>query len=123
MERLLMEQELKASSARGQCGACLIERGFYSEQLTRYWKWFPDQQILILRFDEWVSEPKKTLLSVCRFLGIDPDRPTRPNEAQSPPIRNYPPMSGADRDYLRGRFKDEIRRLELLLGWDCTHWT
>jgi len=122
MQRLLLEPELKARSAPRQSGQCVIERGLYSEQIERYLKYFPMQQLLILRFDEFVSQAEKTLGRICQFLEIAPQKLAPPRKSQTPPIREYPAMTTEERNYLQAQYKDELVRLENLLGWDCSQW-
>lgn len=46
-------------------------RGHYREQLERFLKFFPRQQILIVSSEEFFSDQKKTLRQVIDFVGID----------------------------------------------------
>lgn len=44
-----------------------LDRGFYSEQLRRFWRFFPQKQMLILRFEEFRQCPSETLSRVARW--------------------------------------------------------
>ncbi|MBI4787781.1 MAG: sulfotransferase domain-containing protein [Chloroflexi bacterium] len=46
-------------------------RGRYHEQLSRYFKYFARDQLLILSSEELFREPENTLAAVYRFLGIE----------------------------------------------------
>ena len=50
----------------------LLETSVYGRQLQPYRDSFPEENILLLRFEEMISEPAATLQRVCLFLGIDP---------------------------------------------------
>ncbi|MCI5177843.1 MAG: hypothetical protein D3911_00700 [Candidatus Electrothrix sp. AW3_4] len=47
------------------------QRGVYIEQLRRYWKFFPEQQILILESSKLFTDPHAVLRQVFQFLGIN----------------------------------------------------
>lgn len=48
-----------------------IEVGRYADQLNRYLKVFPRNQVLILKFDDFIAAPNKVLSKASKFLGID----------------------------------------------------
>lgn len=97
-----------------------IDRGFYTEQLGRIWKFFPKEQTLLLRSEDLKQRPQAPLDDVCRFLGVPPFARVESKEIYA---REYlAPMSGRERDYLRQVFTPEIRQLEQLLGWNCSDW-
>lgn len=43
----------------------------YHRQLSAYYKLFPAENILLLRFEDFTSDPAKTLEQICSFLEID----------------------------------------------------
>jgi len=47
------------------------ERGMYYKQLTNYLKYFSKDQILIVLFDDIVSNPKSVLKQILNFLKVD----------------------------------------------------
>ena len=49
-----------------------IETGKYSKQLQRYYSVFKKKQILIIFFEDLISQSKKTLDTVYRFLEVNP---------------------------------------------------
>ncbi len=97
-----------------------VDRGYYCEQLRRIWRFFPEEQTLILRSEDLRMRPTPTLDRVFGFLGI---RSLRGIAARAPHSRGYPvPMTQREHDYLRTVFEPEIRALERMLGWDCSGW-
>lgn len=46
------------------------ERGYYAEQLERWLRYYPPDQILILFYEDWLERPQEVLSNVCRHLGI-----------------------------------------------------
>lgn len=47
--------------------------GALSQQVDRYLAHFPAQQVMILRFEEWVKNPRRTYLELLAFLGLTDD--------------------------------------------------
>ena len=48
-----------------------IDLGFYYEQILRYTKLFPANQIMIVKLDDLIKNKIETLKSIFRFLGIN----------------------------------------------------
>lgn len=46
------------------------ELGQYAMQLQRYYAVFPKEQVKVVLFDDWVSQPKETQESICKFLNV-----------------------------------------------------
>ncbi len=46
-------------------------RGLYHEQLSRYTALFPPEQILVLLYDDFATDPQAVLRRIFRFLGVD----------------------------------------------------
>jgi hypothetical protein len=65
-------EELKTIISRVK--SChLIETSRYAKQIIEYYKRFPEDSILLLRFESLRAYPRKVLTKVCEFLRIDPD--------------------------------------------------
>jgi len=47
--------------------------GFYSQQLERYEKTFPENQLCVLLYDDLRSDPEGTCRRIFSFLGVDED--------------------------------------------------
>jgi hypothetical protein len=47
--------------------------GFYSQQLDRYEKTFPENQLCVLLYDDLRSDPEGTCRQIFSFLGVDED--------------------------------------------------
>jgi len=50
---------------------CTLKEGFYSESISRYLNIFDSNQIKIIIFEEWITDPKKKLEEIIKFLKID----------------------------------------------------
>jgi len=53
----------------------LLDPSRYWSQISAYRKFFPDERILVLLFDEFKHRPAEFMSQVFRFLGVDPDAP------------------------------------------------
>jgi hypothetical protein len=97
-----------------------VGRGFYFEQLERVWKFFPKEQVKIIKFEEFRVNNRETLNSISEFLGVKPRRIIRSKDRNVVPYDRA--MSSDERKYLYGIFAEEIVRVERMLGWDCSDW-
>lgn len=60
--------------------------GRFREQVERYFEHFPPQQIRVIRFADWASDPRSTYLEILDFLRLHDDGRTdfpKVNEAKS----------------------------------------
>lgn len=97
-------------------------RGYYAEQLERWWRHFPRERCLVLISEDLFDDPRRVYDDVVRFLGL---RPWRPAEfpVSNRRIRKRPsPMAETIRASLVDRFRPANCKLQLLLGrrlnWD-----
>lgn len=97
-----------------------VDRGRYSSQLERIWRFFPARQTLVLKSEELLLRPQDALARVTDFLGVSRFPPVQARSVHARPYEA--PMSSEARNYLREGFASEIRRLERTFGWDCATW-
>ncbi len=96
------------------------DRGFYSRQLERLWRFLPRQQTLVFKSEELIATPAAVLAAIADFLGIAPFPPTPGKTVHA---RDYDTsMTAEEKRYLLAVFTPEIRALERLLAWDCSAW-
>jgi hypothetical protein len=97
-----------------------VDRGFYSGQLERVFKFFPREQVKVVKFENFRDRKEETLDEIFEFLGVKLLRRVRDKD------RNVVPYERAirpdEREYLAGVFSAEIAKLEQMLGWDCSDW-
>lgn len=114
------EQRCRAALPNQHRVFSYVSRGFYSEQLRRLWSFFPREQTLILRHEQLLEEPDKTLRNVHCFLGV---KPLALDEALQANRGSYSsPVDPVIRTQLQRLFKPEIDQLEQLLEWDLSRW-
>lgn len=120
-----------------------VDRGFYTKQIYHLLRYFPREQILLLKSESLKYDTKKTLEKIYSFLGVVApvfesitllDKKTKDKiEKQCSPTRSprlnltntgyyAGSLSAKEKQYLIKLFTDEIKQLEILLGWDCSDW-
>lgn len=97
-----------------------LDRGFYTEQLERLWRWFPKKNIFIIHYDELKNQPESTLKQLYSFLAVKPIPFLGEEKVFMIPYERV--MTSQEHNFLLTVFKDEIIKLEQLLNWDCSHW-
>ena len=97
-----------------------IDRGFYTEQLERFFRFFSREQMMIIKFDKFREEQRETLNSIFSFLGVKPLPSFRSKDRNVVPYQRA--MNWEERVFLYNIFADGIAKLEQLLGWDCSDW-
>ena len=97
-----------------------VERGFYMAQLERLWSLFGKDGVLVLSQEKLKADPQTVLRAVTEFLGVSPFKQFSSKNVHAIPY--LAPMTPTERNHLRGIFREEIHRLEKVLGWDCAHW-
>jgi hypothetical protein len=120
-EAIFTEQtRIAVATARQRQRWSYVDRGFYSRQLARIWRFFPRAQTLVLQSDVLRSDHVSTLGAIATFLGVRPFAPGSSRDSFSLPYAR--PMSDEARKFLRRVYADEISELEGLLGWDLSGW-
>ncbi len=97
-----------------------VDRGYYSNQLRRLWRFFGRESVLILKQEKLIVKPQECLDEVCMHLGIEKFESLK--ALISHPGKYPEPISKEAKNLLRKKFWHEICQLEALLGWDCHEW-
>jgi hypothetical protein len=96
-------------------GSNLLAKGLYVDQLLRWATFFEDEQMLVLRSEDFFERTTETLKQVQSFLGL-------PYRELHPPSRKtsdgYKPMDPATRRWLEAYFEPYNQRLYEYLGVD-----
>ena len=53
----------------------VLQLSYYRAQVERFLHFFPRQQIQILLFEEFITDPRRSVQDCFRFLGLDPGAP------------------------------------------------
>jgi hypothetical protein len=97
-----------------------LDRGFYGQQLERLFQFFPRDQVKAVKFEAFKEKQRETLTSIFSFLGLEPPRSVRSKDRNIVPYERA--MNWEERVFLYNLFKEDISKVEQLLGWDCTDW-
>jgi len=100
-----------------------FSRGLYADLLTPYFRLFPRDQLLILRFDDLVQNPAGVADRLHDFLGLT----RRPGDVDGLGAINPSEKAGAGLDVavrreLGERYADANRRLVTMVGPEFEHW-
>ena len=97
-----------------------VERGFYGRQLERLFKFFPRDQVKVVKFEDFKANQREALVSIFSFLGRKPLRSVRRKDRNIVPYDRA--MNWEERVFLYNLFAEDIARVEQLLGWNCADW-
>jgi hypothetical protein len=97
-----------------------VDRGFYADQIERVFRFFPVEQVQVIKFENFRHDPRATMDATCKFLGLEPLKKIDNRENNSTPYARK--MAAAERQSLVDLYRRDIDRLEKLLGWDCSDW-
>ena len=118
------EEALKLESIRvAKDFACrrhfsYVGRGFYAEQLQRFYSLFPRHDILVIKFEEFLRKRERVADQCARFLGIDPDgfdtrNIERHNRARLPVILGLQQLVRPLRNTWAGKLARVVDRVNL----------
>ncbi len=115
---LLPAQEPFSGSDRGP-RYYQLARGIYADQLERWLRFFDEEQMLVLKSEDFYSHTAETLKQVQHFLGL-PYREIDliPRKASRKKKATYEPMDPVTRERLEAFFEPHNQRLYELLGRD-----
>ncbi len=98
-----------------------VDRGFYSEQIRRFRRYFNEEQLLFIKYDDFKKNQENELNKIFNFLGVNPDR-----FSFTPKIirksQYTQEMKKEEKEYLISIFENDIREVEKLLNWRCCEW-
>ena len=97
-----------------------MDRGFYAEQLERWFEAFPQEQVLMASLEQFKADWKREFKRVIDFLELPSWIPPEFEKVYS---RKYDRMDAQTRKQLIETFRPHNQRLYKLLGrefdWDC----
>lgn len=102
-----------------------VERGFYAEQLEFLFRHFPREQMHCETFETFFPEPRAGLQRIATFLGLhDPFPPVPAVHLNAARDAAYvADLSERDHRHLVELYREDVGRLECLLGRALPEWT
>lgn len=114
------QKQREEPSARFARGDAYIDRGLYTSQIERVFRFFPRSQVLIIKYESFRENYSATLDTLFDFLGVERLRGLKNTEQNVGPYQRK--MTADERRYVSAIFDEDISKLETLLGWDCSDW-
>ena len=94
-----------------------LSRGYYAEQLERYYAHFPREQLLIFAYPQFRKEPITVVSGICAAAGLEPMVAVESLKNVKDNVRPYlNPIPEALRDELADHFKPHQEALWELIG-------
>src|ERR1044071_1432655 len=91
-----------------------VERGFYALQVERIFRFFPREQVKVVKFEDFKKHRRKTVASIFSFLGRKPVRSLRSKDRNVVPYERA--INWEERVFLYNLFAEDISKVEQLLG-------
>jgi hypothetical protein len=101
-------------------GNAHIARSLYSSQIERVFRFFPREQVLIIKYEDFRANNSATLDRIFDFLGVRGLRGLKSKERNVGPYQRK--MTPEEREYVSQLFEQDISKVEELLRWDCSDW-
>jgi len=92
-----------------------LSRGIYVDQLERWASLFGSEQLLVLKSEDFYSDPAATLKQVCEFLDLPPWQLSTYKQYN---LAHYTSMEAPVRERLATYFEGHNQRLYSFLGCD-----
>lgn len=83
-------------------------------------RFLPREQVHVIKFDDFRKDTPSVVNGVFTFLGVKPLSTVKNREQNLIPYERK--MTPEEREHLYLAYKEDIARLEGLLGWDCSDW-
>jgi len=96
------------------------DRGFYSEQIRRIWRFFEKKNTLFIKSEELLENPQKIIDQVCDFLAIH--KIELKNKINDGAVKYKSKIKEEEKKYLLNLYEFEIKQIERMLQWDCSDW-
>jgi Sulfotransferase domain len=111
-ERLLADPHYRSFHHRYHA---YVSRGLYADQLERWFQHFPRERFLVLRSEDFFTQPAEAYARALAFLGLDP---LDPGNYAARNALSYDPLDARLRARLEERFAEPNQRLARLLDTD-----
>ena len=97
------------------------DRGLYAEQIRRYRRYFNDEQLLFIKYEEFKSNQKEVLERIFKFLNVDSQLYSFEQKNVFEGFYQYQ-LNSQEREKIKPLFKNDILEVERLLNWNCEDW-
>lgn len=113
-------KKLKAYTSYQEKTFSHIDRGYYSGQIRRIFRFFPKENVRIFLAEDLKSNHDETLITIFDFLEVNKTTKIKPDIIHKRPYKNS--LNDNEFKALKTVFEPEIRSLELLIDRNLDHW-
>jgi len=97
------------------------ERGLYAKQIERILHFFEREQLLFIKYEEFLENQASTMEQILNFLNVSSiDHKIKLNKTHTIPYQKK--IGRRESDYLSDFYKNDINKVEEMLGWECLDW-
>lgn len=101
-----------------------LDAGYYYEQILRFLRWFPKEQLHVMLFDDLARDPQSAVAGALEFLGADPEPASGflypVIHRSDPQIAKY--VDPGTISWLVEHYRPHNRKLQEILGRSIEHW-
>ncbi|KJD31496.1 hypothetical protein PK35_13855 [Tamlana nanhaiensis] len=98
-----------------------IYRGFYSEQIIRFKNTFPENQLKFVKYEDFKIHQQEKLNDIFNFLGVNSNNYFYERRTIHK-RKKHSNISQESKDFLINIFREDIKKVESLLNWNCNDW-
>ena len=115
-----LRRDQETGVGQGPRGNAYIARSLYAPQLEKVFELFRRDQVFVLKYETFRSDPLPILNDLFDFLGV-PKKPELKNKQRNVGVYSRQ-LTAEEREFGRAIFEQDIAKTEVLLGWDCGDW-
>ncbi|WP_178990268.1 sulfotransferase family protein [Winogradskyella schleiferi] len=98
-----------------------LDRGYYSEQIRRYKRFFKDEQLMFIKYENFKNNQNSVLNQIFSFLNVNEEN-FNFKERVINEHKKHSNLNLQDKEYLLNLYEFEIKQVEKILDWDCSDW-
>lgn len=99
-----------------------LSRGLYSNQILELRKYFSNEQLLFIKYEDFLQNQEKIVNQILWFIGVSPKLKMF-NENFDHNIKVYNrEIKDEEKLFLKNIFENDVEVVEKLLNWDCSDW-
>jgi Sulfotransferase domain len=115
-----LKRDREIGLSKNPRGDAYLARSLYAPQLEKVFQLFPREQVFVLKYEIFRSDPFSIMDRLFDFLGVG-RRAGLKNKQRN--VGSYSrKLTTQEREYAAGIFQDDIGKIEKLLDWDCSDW-
>tara|TARA_R110002049_G_scaffold82349_3_gene209568 strand:+ start:5064 stop:5834 length:771 start_codon:yes stop_codon:yes gene_type:complete len=98
-----------------------VDRGLYADQIEQIFSFFTKQQVLFIKYEDFLDRQKEALVSVFNFLNISSEDYIFEKKTLNK-IEYSSSIQKTEKLFLTEFYRSDVERVEKLLNWDCESW-